>query len=140
MRQEFWREKVARERVEDILNAIRRFDEVNRPIPSEWAEELIDHLGAKETLLLIGPERAPISTVLRWFTDGPNHDWARREVPCIKAALRAEGRPFEMMADMALYTASELSGPQCRWSGNKAKSWMAWAMRQFGLEHRLTGY
>ncbi|MDP2594226.1 MAG: hypothetical protein Q8P36_02725 [bacterium] len=94
----------------------------------------------RQSMLALGAHHAPILDVLRVFTDGPNHDWALREVPNIKKGLESEGKPFEVMSDMALYTGSELSGPQCRYSGNKSKSWMAWAMRQFGLEHKLSGH
>jgi len=112
-------------------------------MPRHRAEAMAVKLRAeqeRQNLLALGASQAPILDVLRTFTDGPNHDWALREVPNIKKGLESEGRPFEVMTDMALYTASEFSGPQCRYSGNKSKSWMGWAMRQFGLEHKLSGY
>ncbi|MDO8407847.1 MAG: hypothetical protein Q7S95_01245 [bacterium] len=111
-------------------------------MPRHRAEAMAAKLfrSKNEMLANVPANVAPILEVLEVFTDGPCHDWALRDVPNIKKGLESEGRPFETMADMALYTASELSGPQCRYSGNKSKSWMAWAMRQFGLEHKLSGY
>jgi hypothetical protein len=82
---------------------------------------------------------APIDEVLQVFTDGPNHDWAVRDMPAIKAGLTSERKPFNRMRHMATCTSSDLHGPQCRYSGNKSHSWMGWAMSQFGLEHQLVG-
>jgi len=112
-------------------------------VPRHRAEEMAVKLRAeqeRQNLLALGAHHAPILDVLRVFTDGPYHDWALREVPNIKKGLESKGRAFDIMPDMAKYTASELSDPQCRYAGNKSKSWMAWAMRQFGLEHKLSGY
>lgn len=93
----------------------------------------------RSQLLSMGPQ-ALIMDVLAVFTDGPNHDWAVRDMPNIKKGLEGEGRSFTTMADMASYSPGEISGPQARYAGNKSKAWMGWAMRQFGLEHQLIGY
>ncbi len=112
-------------------------------VPRHRAEALAANLRTeqkKQELLARGAANAPILDVLRVFTDGPEHGLALREIPAIKKGLAGEGRPFETMADMALYTPGEVSGPQARYAGNKVKVWMGWAMRQFNLEHKLTGY
>ena len=93
----------------------------------------------KEALLAMGPE-APIMEVLEVFTDGPNHDWARRDMARVKAGIESEGRHLNTIGDLSTYTSSEISGPQARYTGNKSKAWMGWVLREFGLKHRITGY
>ena len=83
---------------------------------------------------------APIMEVLAVFTEGPNHDWALRDMQAIKAGLESEGIAFTTLADMTVLDSSTISGPQSRYTGNRSKSWMGWVMSTFGLQHRLSGY
>jgi len=45
MRREIWREKAVQDRVQGILEAMKRYAESKIPIPIEWVEELREHLG-----------------------------------------------------------------------------------------------
>lgn len=104
---------------------------------AHWPER-VRHFQNRTELLLMGA-CAPILDVLSDFREGPNYDWALREIPLVQAGLKSEGKNFETLGDMATCTSGEISGPQCRYAGNKSKVWMGWVMKKFKLEHQLSG-
>lgn len=80
----------------------------------------------KEHLIAMGDD-APIGEILESFDYGGLISFAQRDLPQVCRVLEVN-----TLGDIAKLTHSEITGPQCRYAGNKTLSYLDAVLNDFG--------